>query len=742
MTFELEIEINGSVFSLDVFDASLTDVYGEESRLTVTVLRDEFQPIIENNDISLATVSFFRFGTNEFAGRIVDYTNQTERVELAIGTFEEDAINAKPTAATLTFAGATDVEIIQNAISRVDSLSEGTIENIDSNVDILFSNASPAKMIREVQRETGAFVRYNPDGTVDYVGQCGNDRTATTISPSNSNVSESFNVNEFDRERYNHLRVLGASQGDSQIQAEAIIPSFDPATDRERWKVYSDKEIISNERAQKVADTIIAEYDDAPIRVDVETVVFDVDLQIGDVFTVVSDRDNLNQELQVVEVTELLQGNQDVYEVVFSNRLITRLTDAEKQRRDVEKFNQAFQGDVVTLTSGGYRAPVDSNNSYVLSVRKPSDVVQELTAEIEIVGLPYRFYSSPVPHNHDFDIDIPSHTHDVDIDIPAHTHSVDIDIPNHTHDVSIDIPAHTHSVDFTIPNHTHDVDIDIPNHTHQVDIDIPSHDHGVTIDIPDHDHSVVVFHPSHSHGYTLRAPPHQHILNEPGIDASLGSTLNADTAFDTDHDHIYEVQADLTSFEEESETSDTALGSTTSETTQDGGGFFSSQTTDDGGSEFITTSSDAGGSEQLVETTGEGGSEQVAETTSNGGNEQLTETSDNGGGFFSSETTSDGGSEQLVETSDSGGGFFSSETTSSTAGVDAGIEETTDTPSNVDVIVNGNTVATNVASGQFNEVVDIAGELTEGFNTIEIQSDSLGHIRATTFLDLYRQITQ
>jgi len=54
-------------------------------------------------------------------------------------------------------------------------------------------------------------------------------------------------------------------------------------------------------------------------------------------------------------------------------------------------------------------------------------------------------------------------------------------------------------------------------------------------------------------------------------------------------------------------------------------------------------------------------------------------------------------------------------------------------PENIDVVVNGNTVATDVAgdgSSPFEVEVDLGGELSAGFNEIEIQSESLGHIEA------------
>lgn len=62
-----------------------------------------------------------------------------------------------------------------------------------------------------------------------------------------------------------------------------------------------------------------------------------------------------------------------------------------------------------------------------------------------------------------------------------------------------------------------------------------------------------------------------------------------------------------------------------------------------------------------------------------------------------------------------------------------------ETASNVDLIVNGNTVSTNIGSGQFNTTVDISNELTAGANTIEAASDSLGLVNLLVQTQLFRR---
>ena len=107
----------------------------------------------------------------------------------------------------------------------------------------------------------------------------------------------------------------------------------------------------------------------------------------------------------------------------------------------------------------------------------------------------------------------------------------------------------------------------------------------------------------------------------------------------------------------------------------------------------------------------------------------ISETTDNGGGFFNTETT------------DNGGSFFTTESSDTAAGSEAGIFTTGDTPSGVDVLINGSEVAANIGGGTFQTTVDVGGEFTtDDWNTITLSSDSLGLLQATLFIEGYDQI--
>lgn len=63
------------------------------------------------------------------------------------------------------------------------------------------------------------------------------------------------------------------------------------------------------------------------------------------------------------------------------------------------------------------------------------------------------------------------------------------------------------------------------------------------------------------------------------------------------------------------------------------------------------------------------------------------------------------------------------------------------TPSNVDLIINGSTVATNIGTGEFETIIDVSDEFNaDAWNTIEAASDSIGHLRLTPYVEAYKQI--
>jgi hypothetical protein len=70
-----------------------------------------------------------------------------------------------------------------------------------------------------------------------------------------------------------------------------------------------------------------------------------------------------------------------------------------------------------------------------------------------------------------------------------------------------------------------------------------------------------------------------------------------------------------------------------------------------------------------------------------------------------------------------------------------GIFTTNDVPSNVDVAINGNSVATNIGTGTFETTVDVGGEFNnDAWNDVEVSSDSLGIVEVSAFIEGYDKI--
>jgi len=205
------------------------------------------------------------------------------------------------------------------------------------------------------------------------------------------------------------------------------------------------------------------------------------------------------------------------------------------------------------------------------------------------------------------------------------------------------------------------------------------HSHSVTI--PDHNHSVTV--PDHNHGYSLSISDHNHDVTIPV----------------PSHTHVL------------SNPGATGASGRTADT------FETSPTLENHSHVFEVTG-------QIFDFNAE------VETSGDGGSYFQSTTTDNGGG--TTETTTDGGG--TTETT-------SNTTPTHTHDIDPGIFETADTVSNVVVEVNGHVVATNVGSGTFEEVIDVAGEFNaDAWNDVRLFSDSLGILEVSAFVEGYDQI--
>lgn len=72
---------------------------------------------------------------------------------------------------------------------------------------------------------------------------------------------------------------------------------------------------------------------------------------------------------------------------------------------------------------------------------------------------------------------------------------------------------------------------------------------------------------------------------------------------------------------------------------------------------------------------------------------------------------------------------------------DPGIYTTPDTPSGVDVAVNGTEVATDIGSGTFETVVDVGDEFSrDDWNSVSVSSDALGIIEVSAYIEGYAKV--
>lgn len=381
----LVIEQGSRSLELEVFGYSVTNEYGVQTHAEVEVLRSRWRTIVDSiskvSDEFIIEVS----GSTDFAGRLVQFSNQDEKVLLEIGSFEEDAINAQPYEPNEEVFVGNDSELVETAIGDVDSLQVGTVETVGGTTTFNYANASPAKVIRELQRESGAYVRYNADKTVDYLGDIGGTFDDTVIASSKRNVLDSFEIIEDEREEYTHVRVLGAQQGKAQLTFDTVIDGYESG-EPQSWFKYKDKEITSQERAENVAQTLVEEFESDDRSLSVKVGVFGLDVSLGDEYVIRSNTDDFEKLLTAVKVERIEVGSSFDYMCVFSNRVSARINEGRNQRRSVDKQTEVYEGDLLQHNTEKLDAstPVEYTDYFRDDVERFVDAYIRIEAESEI----------------------------------------------------------------------------------------------------------------------------------------------------------------------------------------------------------------------------------------------------------------------------------------------------------------------------------------------------------------------
>jgi len=484
-------------------------------------------------------------GTNAFGGVLKDIERGGSEVELVVDSFERLAREAQPTPGGQRRDGVADDTLVQEAIDAVPQLTAGTIQQLEANLTFVFSHSSQAKKIRTVEEATPGEVQYNADKTVDYVDRLGQDKSDTiTISPEAQNLDGDISVKQKGGgKKCTHLRMLGVGEGRHQVEVN-VVPDTDTQSyqnkvtytghdwepgDRRIWDSLSNKEVTKPSTLETEGLTQIAEINDE--FVEVEATLKGVDVELGDTVHVSKPKENIDRALRIVEWTRIDDHEGLRYECVLSSRQKTRSSPGEKGRKDVERYNRAFEGSPVTLNTSGGRQPVDGEHDYEMDIYYPAEVEYEHRVKLQVKGLNYRAYSQGAASGGG-----------------KHTHSVTI--PDHNHEYTFGLVPHSHGVPTT----------------QERTVEAGEHDHTLSSVLADTDDAG-----AHRHTYdsgsnlTSEDGTHSHTIG----DSSAGGA----TTEDGTHDHLY----------------DTPDGSTNEVgTPQD---QWSSDTTSDGGGTTETSSS-------------------------------------------------------------------------------------------------------------------------------------------------------
>lgn len=325
----------------------------------------------------------------EMGGIVKSVDGQGSLSEVFIESFERLAVDAKPVSGAEIWDNVSDKAIVRDAISETPELSGGDVQAVGGDLSFKFSHSTQAYKIRQSQEVTGAEIQFTPDKTVNYVEKIGS-RRSTTIDPANSNIKGDIQVEKVGGDRQvTDVRVLGAGEGRHQVTAEASVDRFAP---REKWLVVSNKDLDSEQAAQEFANTLIEDFqDDAPL--EVRTTIEGIDVALGDEFDVFYPEEDVDRVMRVVVMTTKLGPTGKEYEVVLSTQRESLKDKDSKDRQDIQRYNQALEGNAVPINTSGGRQPVSSNHNYQMEFYYPSEVEFEHRLNVRVIGLPYRAYS-------------------------------------------------------------------------------------------------------------------------------------------------------------------------------------------------------------------------------------------------------------------------------------------------------------------------------------------------------------
>jgi hypothetical protein len=364
--------------------------------------------------------------------RLVDLETGGSTWTLVCYSFEWDANRVAPTAGGDLRSG-TDDSLVSGLVSEVSSWTAGTINSFTGPMEFVMNHAHRHEALRRIERNVPGELQWRDEGTVDYVDRLGSDRTGTvTISAAEGNVEGEVSITKRGRELDGtHFRILGAHEGEAQISAN-LVPSDDSATYENRvnyttsrwsdgdprdWDRVTNKDVADQDTIEEEAATFGEELTD-PL-VEAEATVYGEDLKVGDTVRVVKQDADLDRDMRVHRIKTVSEAAKRVYKCLFSTRTTVRKGDSH-DLEDIQRFNTAFQGSSVTINAGPLEKAIDSGDPVFVPFRYP-EVEYENNAELQVRGLEYRIDSQGAAAGGD-------HFHSVEVEHPAHDHDVPINV--------------------------------------------------------------------------------------------------------------------------------------------------------------------------------------------------------------------------------------------------------------------------------------------------------------------------
>jgi hypothetical protein len=423
----LEVEHENSTSTLEIIGA---DALGDSNTPSLRTAAIRRQLIRQPEQVTTSEVSVYRgawqdvedsldrindrfiirdaAGTILRGGRLRDHEQNGPVVNVLIDGPKRDAVDAKPSGANVVYPPQSDSDLVSTILGRVDTVSEATVNTVDSAVSFSEAQASPGKSLEKLAAAADAELRYRTTASgfvLDYVDRLGSDRTDETLSPDNGTIISDPRIRNKTTEQVNIVRVLGAGEGGAQIVAEATASSYDPSTDRPVYRKHSDKDIQQQGRAQSLAETLVAEYDGNREYLEVEAEVPpSVAPEIGDSFTVQLPADGIDAQLRVVELQHIFDTDGERYSVVLSNRKRTRATSGQTQANSVGTFESGNAGQYYAIADGEGWDALDSGEPYEFSFYRPENTIGELRARLQLESRPYRLRAAQTGHEHTVDI--------------------------------------------------------------------------------------------------------------------------------------------------------------------------------------------------------------------------------------------------------------------------------------------------------------------------------------------------